>query len=354
MRALPLLALSAWSVAACPAAPSAPATGVAAGSYSNEEVRLWVVHAGMDPSTLILEGPIAPPGTRVSILDAAGFAGTAEIVDEPAPECDDCPSNRRLARTFSIDRVLAEPSIAVLPEVGAAALLEVHPPPVVNEPRMGIQPWVTLDADGDGAKDVTVILYCGEFVPSGCTDRVCSQVCRAVVDPHGARIGVPECESFIPDLEDCLPFAEGCQPDSDRCRNVALDPPEAAHWARFASEGVWMEFPLEELRRLSAEMGVPALVTFLDRRPPEEEPAELNQAVDEVPGGQVLEVFAELLERGMARVIDPGSEVPVEYLVKEIWEGGWDCYQRGRQWRLTGEGGVFFHVTDVSDCGAHE
>jgi hypothetical protein len=333
--------------AAPPGGPAGP-DATRAVEPESRPLRIWTAHEGIAPGTLVLDGPPVSSGTRVSIIDDRGMVGEAEIAAEPPPECDDCSADRLLARSVSVILPLEGEAVAVHPLARDGAGLTWYTYPDAGDPGPEPRRWIELDADGDGAAEATLSVWCAEPVPSGCNDAVCARVCRGLFDDAGAPIDAAICRSFIPDVDDCVLFDGGCARDDDACRNIVLDPIASERIVVFESEGVRMEFAFDDVRRVGAERGVAGLVTFLDAR--ERAVVRLDHGEPSLPGQQVPMVLAALLEEGRARVFDPASGEPVEHLVQEewFWMGcGGRCRQSGRQWRLRIPGEVFFRVTDL-------
>ena len=358
MRHLVLTVLVA-ATAACPAPrspaevpdPRTPASDAptGAGASAAPALRIWTVGPGVAPDTLVLEGSAMPPGTRVSVIDDRGLVGEAEIAADPAPDCDDCAADRILARADDVLLPLEGTAVAVHPLADATFGLQWHSYPDAREPGPEPRPWIELDADGDGLAETTFSVWCAEPVPSGCNDQVCSRLCRGLFDAAGTAIGEPTCESFIPDVDDCILFDGGCPRDGIGCRNIALEPFAAERVAVYVSNGVRMEFALEDVRNLCVRLNATSLRDALDAAPPGAE-LRLDTTAAVVPGPHVEQVLAALLEEGRARVFDPDGGAPVDYLVQEdwVWTGcGGSCRQSGRQWRLRIPGEAFFRVTDL-------
>ena len=319
--------------------------------------RLWLAGSGVEAGTLVLEGPTLAPGTVVEVIDAVGPAGEAEVASEPPPECDGCPTERFLARSVAEGRPLEGSALALHPSTGGRArVVWAEYPSLVTLGEAAVT-WAEVDADGDRVVDLEVVVWCGAFVPSGCDGRVCERVCRGGRPAGGGEPADVVCEGFIPDVEDCLPEEEdcvlvegGCQSCGTDCRDLTLTVPQAERWATYESAGVRMEFDLEDVRATAAELEYTEVSEWLEARAGAAGRVDLQRA-DRALGGQgVPFVIGELLQRGRARVVDPGSGEPVERLVQMewFWMGcGGRCRQAGREWRLRVPGEVFFKTTDL-------
>lgn len=319
--------------------------------------RLWLAGAGVEAGTLVLEGPTLAPGTVVEVLDAAGPVGAAEVSAEPPPECDGCPTERFLARTVGEARPFEGSALALHPSTGGLArVVWAEYPSLVTLGEDAVT-WAEVDADGDRAVDLELVVWCGSFVPSGCDGRVCEEVCRGTRVLGGGEPADVVCEGFIPDVEDCLPEAEdcvlvegGCQECGTDCRDIALTVPQAERWATYESEGVRMEFDLEDVLAICREHDEAEVLAWVEAHAGRAPRLDLRAGERELAGQRVALVVAALLERGRARVVDPGSGEPVERLVQMewFWMGcGGRCRQSGREWRLRVPGEVFFKTTDL-------
>lgn len=336
---------------------SGTATPAPAGPAMVERPRLWLVGAGLEDGTVVLEGPTLAPGTVVEVLDAVGPVGEAEISAEPPPECDGCPTERFLARTVGEARPFEGSALALHPSTGGLARVVWAEYPSLVTLGDAAATWAEVDADGDRAVDLEVVVWCGSFVPSGCDGRVCERVCRGARPAAGGEPADVVCEGFIPDVEDCLPEGEdcvlvegGCQDCGTDCRDIALTVPQAERWATYESEGVRMEFDLEDVRAICRESDEAEVLSWVEAHASRAPRLDLRAGEREIAGQRVAFVVAALLERGRARVVDPGSGEPVERLVQMewFWMGcGGRCRQAGREWRLRVPGEVFFKTTDL-------
>lgn len=386
-RGAALIVLAAWVVpAGC-----GPRPGSAVDAPPRAEVvpaagspRVWLAYAGFEDGTLILEGAPAASGTVVEVFDAAGAACEAAVAAEPPPECDDCVRERFLARAAAGCRAFEGSALALAPPSGGAARVTWNDYPSIATLAEAPGTWAAVDVEGDGAVDVELVVWCGSFLPSGCDGRACEQVCRGARPAGGGEPVDAVCQRFIPDLEDCLPEGEecetgdptdvlcrrfnadggdglsgeeecelvegGCQSCGTDCRDLTLTVPQAERWAVYESEGVRMEFDLEEVLALCREHDEAEVLEWLEANGGRAPSVDLRAAERAIAGQRVALLVAALLEAGRARVVDPGNGEPVGRLVQMewFWMGcGGRCRQSGREWRLRVPGEVFFKTTDM-------
>jgi len=194
----------AWAVAltACggSAIPVAPAPAV-------EPAHVWLVDRVPDPvsTVIVLQGIPPVVGTRGAIVEANGVAGLAVTTTDPPPDCDDCPTDRFVARFESGARAPLDPALAATLPVADDARVMWQPYPPIDQLDDVPQVWAAVNLDSDGQADLEIVVRCGEYAPSGCDARVCSQVCRALRDVGSAVLRDETCHRFIPDVDDCLP-----------------------------------------------------------------------------------------------------------------------------------------------------
>jgi hypothetical protein len=361
IRGLPrrgaLIVLAAWMASAGCGPRSGPAVDSPPPPSGPEVVRVWLVGAGIEDGTVVLEGPALPPGTVVEMIDGAGPAGEAEVAAEPPPECDDCVRERLLARTAPGRRAFDGSALALVPPSGGAARVTWNDYPSIMTLAEAPVTWAAVDAEGDGVVDAELVVWCGSFIGSGCDGRVCEQVCRGTRATAGGEPVDVVCERFIPDIDDCLPEEEecelvegGCQSCGTDCRDITLTVPQAERWAVYESEGVRMEFDLEEVLATCRERGEAEVLEWLEAQGGRAPSVDLAAAERAIAGQRVALLVAALLEAGRVRVVDPGNGEPVGRLVQMewFWMGcGGRCRQSGREWRLRVPGEVFFKTTDM-------
>ncbi len=187
--------------AACATTTAAPSSaGAALLIASGGETRPTT-----SPLTLHWRGPAPSTGAKFVLFTTKGYAGLVRILGV-------VPNDSERMQVELLDGKVPEDFQTLGPVSGALEKLKMQQVERDREREREVYPatWratLIVDLDGDGQHDLEQVLRCKAYQPSGCNDRVCSEVCtgtRKVGESEPARETI-DCTSFIPDVDDCVP-----------------------------------------------------------------------------------------------------------------------------------------------------
>jgi len=150
-----------------------------------------------NPPTLNWQGHAPQTGAKFALFTTEGYAGLVRILGL-------VPNESERVQVELLDGRIPGNFQTLGPVSGALEKLKVQ------EVEGEVYPatWraaLVVDLDGDGRRDLERVLRCNAYQPSGCNDRVCSEICTGT-----RRVGESEpapqtmnCSSFIPDADDC-------------------------------------------------------------------------------------------------------------------------------------------------------
>lgn len=152
---------------------------------------------------LVVNGMPLAPGATIGIISERGWRARARVVG--THECDDCAAPPLRARSPIIED-LPNGTVAIGP-----VCQEYPQATVVHQNRSArVDPeWqvaVSVDVDGDERVELERVVRCAVSMPSGCNERVCSNICFGSRRAGSARVHGIHCLGFVPDVEDCPPM----------------------------------------------------------------------------------------------------------------------------------------------------
>lgn len=178
---------------ACAAGTAAPASAgsillIASGSETEPKT---------SPPTLSWRGVAPRTGAKFALFTTKGYAGLLHILGF-------VPNESERVRAELLDGKIPTSFRAIGPVSGPLEKLQMQE----IEGSFFSATWqaaLRVDLDGDGRRDHEQVSRCNAYQPSGCSARVCSEICtgtRRVGEGEPARETI-DCTRFIPDTEDC-------------------------------------------------------------------------------------------------------------------------------------------------------